>query len=71
MTPVSGVSAASDMAAAPDVAARIREDALPLSGPESLDTLLERIGDARYVLLGEASHGTAEYYRWRALLTGG
>src|SRR3954447_13761919 len=44
-------------------------DALPLTGPESLDPLMERIGDARYVLLGEASHGTAEYYRWRATLT--
>jgi erythromycin esterase-like protein len=28
--------------------------------------LLGRIGDARFVLLGEASHGTAEYYTWRA-----
>ncbi len=48
---------------------RIRRDALPLSGPDSLDVLLERIGDARYVLLGEATHGTAEYYRLRALVT--
>ncbi|MEV4680575.1 erythromycin esterase family protein [Streptomyces kurssanovii] len=48
---------------------RIRRDALPLTGPESLDPLLTRIGDARYVLLGEASHGTSEYYRWRELLT--
>ncbi|MEU0084471.1 erythromycin esterase family protein [Streptomyces sp. NPDC006274] len=47
----------------------IRADALALTGPESLDPLLARIGDARYVLLGEASHGTAEYYRWRDLLT--
>ncbi|HET7415471.1 MAG TPA: erythromycin esterase family protein [Arthrobacter sp.] len=31
--------------------------------------MLERIGDARYVLIGEASHGTSEYYRWRAELT--
>jgi len=30
---------------------------------------MERIGDARFVLLGEASHGTAEYYRWRAEIT--
>jgi erythromycin esterase len=30
-----------------------------------LDPLLEEIGDARYVLLGEASHGTHEYYTWR------
>jgi erythromycin esterase len=48
---------------------RIRAAALPLTGPGSFDPLLERIGDARYVLLGEASHGTAEFYRWRAELT--
>jgi erythromycin esterase-like protein len=33
------------------------------------DPLLERVGDARFVLLGEASHGTHEFYRARALLT--
>ncbi|MCV2457781.1 erythromycin esterase family protein [Streptomyces sp. ICN988] len=49
--------------------ARIQEEALPLSGPASLDPLIERIGDARYVLLGEASHGTAEYYQIRDVLT--
>lgn len=27
-----------------------------------LDPLLERIGDSRIVMLGEASHGTHEYY---------
>lgn len=48
---------------------QVRDAALPLTGAESLDPLLERIGDARYVLLGEASHGTAEYYRWRNVLT--
>ncbi len=48
-----------------DVVDQIRELALPLEGPDDLDPLLERIGDARYVLLGEASHGTAEYYTWR------
>src|SRR5437763_5902612 len=31
----------------------------------ALDPLLERVGDARYVLLGEASHGTSEFYTWR------
>src|SRR5215217_7244999 len=41
----------------------------PLTDNESLDPLLASIGDARFVLLGEASHGTAEYYRWRAALT--
>ncbi len=49
--------------------ARIREAALPLTGPGALDPLLDRIGDARYVLLGEASHGTADYYRLRDVLT--
>ena len=33
---------------------------------KDLDALLEHIGDARYVLLGEASHGTSEFYTWRA-----
>ncbi len=42
--------------------------ARPLTDPSDLDPLVERIGDARYVLLGEASHGTSEYYRWRAEL---
>src|ERR1700704_2764623 len=41
----------------------------PLEGPADLDPLLERIGDARYVLLGEASHGTSEYYQWRARIS--
>ena len=31
--------------------------------------LLERIGDARIVLIGEASHGTSEFYRMRARIT--
>ena len=30
-----------------------------------LDVLLDEIGDSRFVLLGEASHGTHEYYAWR------
>ena len=34
-----------------------------------LDRLLARIGDARVVLLGEASHGTSEFYRMRDRIT--
>jgi erythromycin esterase len=34
-----------------------------------LDPLLERIGDASYVMVGEASHGTSEFYTWRAEIT--
>ncbi len=52
-----------------DGAEEIRRLARPLVTPQDLDPLLERIGDARYVLLGEASHGTADYYSWRAEIT--
>ena len=47
----------------------IRGMATRLVDRSDLDPLLDRIGDARYVLLGEASHGTADYYRWRAAIT--
>jgi erythromycin esterase-like protein len=44
--------------------------AQPLAGStEDYDDLLERIGGARFVLLGEASHGTHEFYRERAQIT--
>ncbi len=46
-----------------------RRLALPLRDDADLDPLLERVGDARYVLLGEASHGTHEFYAWRAAVT--
>ena len=36
-----------------------------LSKPKDLDLLLERVGDSQYVLLGESTHGTSEFYRWR------
>ena len=44
--------------------------ARPLTGAaDDYDPLLELIGDARFVLLGEASHGTHEFYRERAQIT--
>jgi erythromycin esterase len=52
--------------AAEDVlAAEVENIALPLDGPAHLEPLLEMIGDARFVLLGEATHGTSEFYTWR------
>lgn len=47
----------------------VRSVSHPLSTEFDLDPLLKRIGDARFVLLGEASHGTHEYYTWRAAIT--
>jgi erythromycin esterase-like protein len=45
----------------------LRTSVKPLTGgSEDYDGLLELIGDARIVLLGEASHGTHEFYRERA-----
>jgi erythromycin esterase len=43
--------------------------AAPLTDAGDFDVLFDRVGDARVVLIGEASHGTHEFYRWRALLT--
>jgi len=48
----------------------VRGIAQPLTGsPEDYEVLLELIGDARIVLLGEASHGTHEFYSERAAIT--
>lgn len=57
--------------AQPSVPHIIRESAQPLTGIEggAFDDLLERIGDARVVLLGEATHGTSEFYRTRTEIT--
>jgi erythromycin esterase-like protein len=52
-----------------DTTDAVRSLAGPLRNPADLDPLLERIGDARIVAVGEASHGTHEYYAWRAALT--
>lgn len=49
--------------------ARLIRFSRPLNTDADLDPLLDHIGNARYVLLGEASHGTAEYYTWRARIS--
>jgi protein-L-isoaspartate(D-aspartate) O-methyltransferase len=55
----------------PSLPELIREAAEPISSiaDADLQPLLERIGDARVVLIGEASHGTSEFYRIRAEIT--
>jgi erythromycin esterase-like protein len=48
----------------------LRAAASPLSGaPGDHDRLIEAVGSSRIVLLGEASHGTHEFYRQRAVIT--
>ncbi len=44
-------------------------NAQPFRSIEDLTPLLEVIGNAKFVLLGEATHGTSEFYTWRAALT--
>lgn len=43
--------------------------AWPLASDADLDPLLAHIRKARYVLLGEATHGTSEFYTWRAAIS--
>jgi erythromycin esterase-like protein len=47
----------------------VRQFARPLKSVSDRDPLVDQIGEARFVLLGEASHGTSEYYQWRARLS--
>jgi erythromycin esterase-like protein len=48
----------------------LRDAAHPITGSaDDYDLLLELIGDAQVVLLGEASHGTHEFYHERARIT--
>ena len=49
-----------------EVVKKISELAHPLAKPADLDPLIEQIGDASLVLLGEATHGTKEFYQLRA-----
>lgn len=51
------------------LASEVRQFARPMKTREDLEPLIERIGNAHFVLLGEASHGTSEYYQWRARLS--
>ena len=50
--------------------AGLRRHLQPLTGEANdYDALLQLIGPARFALLGEASHGTREFYRERAAIT--
>lgn len=55
----------------PPISHLIREACISFGSIEDaeLGSLLDRVGDARVVLLGEATHGTSEFYRMRARIT--
>lgn len=59
------------MVTATDIgAAALADAAHPLSGgPGDYDALMNLVGDARFVLIGEATHGTHEFYEERARIT--
>lgn len=49
---------------------QVEKAAIPITGsPGDHDGLIELVGNARFVLLGEATHGTHEFYRERARIT--
>lgn len=47
----------------------ILPDYHPLKTSKDLDPLMERIANSKYVLLGEAFHGTHGYYMWRSAIS--
>jgi len=48
----------------------VRKSARPVTGESAdFDALLRLAGNSRFVLIGEASHGTHEFYRVRAQIT--
>jgi erythromycin esterase-like protein len=48
---------------------RVAREARPLASIHDVDPILEQIGDASLVLLGEATHGSHEFYALRAELS--
>ncbi|OXM83856.1 erythromycin esterase family protein [Paenibacillus rigui] len=52
-----------------DIREAIHGLATPFKGEKDRKRLLAQIGDVNYVLLGEASHGTSEFYTHRAELS--
>lgn len=49
--------------------AEIRHLARALEKAADLDSLASRLHTSRFVCIGEASHGTHEFYLWRSILT--
>lgn len=46
-----------------------QEQAMPLTKEKHLEPLYNAVEDRRFALLGESTHGTREYYQWRAAIS--
>jgi len=64
-----GAAADDRIVAVGDEGTQILSLARPLGDSSDLAALVDQLGSKRWVCLGEASHGTHEYYRWRAELS--
>ena len=53
----------------PELIDYFNDRAVPLNEGPDLDEMIRKAGSRRLVLLGEASHGTAEFYQWRSEIT--
>src|SRR3954469_14011096 len=62
-------SKVSDSRAAARVLRGACESLPPIGDAEAFGAAFDRFGDAKVVLLGEATHGTSEFYRARAAIT--
>lgn len=47
----------------------IKDRSIEINHMADLEVLIESIGDTRIVMLGEATHGTHEYYTWRSYIS--
>jgi erythromycin esterase-like protein len=69
-TATTGSAQSASLATRDGLVAGLRAAALPITGKDNdYDALMKQVGDARVVMLGESTHGTAEFYRERMHIT--
>ena len=47
----------------------LKKEAIPLREEKDLEPLIQALSRKKIVMLGESSHGTSEFYRWRSSIT--